>query len=452
MPQLEITNYFRQPALRNKILVTIGFVLSFRLLAQVPAFNVEQERLNELLADNAILGLVDLFAGGDVLDEFSVVAAGILPYLTAKVLVGLSVWLLPPLRRLKEKPASEEKVKLYAKIASIPLAITFAWGISHYLAKQSGLFPDGFQLFTKDSFAPTLRVLSIVTLGSIISTWMSGQISKKGIGSGSSVLLLTGSGFAFADQIKEVIKVSESASQLFQHLGLIAVTGLIMILFALVLFRSQRRVPIIYPSAARQQSRFLKTSVENHIPLPFVSGGIQPVSTAIGLFSLAQLISFLLASYAGEALAGIANWIGASSSPQSRVYWITLATMVFALVYLNNFTMLWKPFRNSEYSMAETLKRSNGAFIKGVRPGNQTQVYLEKIVAKLTLIGATTLTTITVGIPFLIHHFLDFNILVTALSLIVFVKTLQDVQSKMQADLVLQPGYYEGLLTRRRYR
>jgi preprotein translocase subunit SecY len=140
------------PTLRRRIIYTVLLVLLFRVLADIPVLNVDEERLNRLLADNPLTGVVDLFAGGEVLTHFSVVGAGIFPYLLALVLVNGATWLVPALRELRRRgEEGKKRLELYATLLTIPLAFVFAWSISHYLARQTGLFPSGIHWFTSAS-------------------------------------------------------------------------------------------------------------------------------------------------------------------------------------------------------------------------------------------------------------------------------------------------------------
>lgn len=447
-PNSGMIAYLRFPELRRRFFVTLGLLLGFRLLAQIPVFNVEQERLNELLAKNSLLGLVDLFAGGDVLNQFSIVATGILPYLTALLLIHILAWLVPPLRDLKKlNPKGRERIEFYAKLATVPLAFAFAWGLSRYLAQQTGLFPDGVNLFTAATFMPTLYVLLLMTAGSMVSAGLVGWISEWGIGSGASVILLTGSSLGFINQIRAVIHESGSTALLTRHLTVIAIAGIVVIVFGILLMRTTRRVPIEIPHSPQpQKSRlYQRISERIYLPLPLVVGGIVPVSAAVGLLTLIQFTANLLETYVGAPIAGFVRALNICSSPENGGYWLSLAGLTLIFTYLYNFSLLWQPFGKESPSIAESLRRqSHSPFIKGVRPGRDTQVYLEQIMRRITLPSAVALAALAVGLPWLVQRLFDHNVLVIVLSLIVFVKTLDEVKDRM--DVEVSNRSYDGLL------
>src|SRR5207344_817450 len=142
-------------------------LLLFRALADIPILNVDEERLEQLLADNPLVGIVDLFAGGDVLKHFSFVAAGIAPYLLALGLATAATWFVPSLRELRRQgERGKKRIEFYATVLTIPLALVFGWAISHYLALQTGLFPGHIRWFSSDSFVRSLGIVCLVTLGS----------------------------------------------------------------------------------------------------------------------------------------------------------------------------------------------------------------------------------------------------------------------------------------------
>lgn len=440
--------YVKIPELRKRFLITLGFLLSFRLLAQIPVFNVGQDQLNELLANNPLLGLIDLFAGGEVLTNFSVVAAGILPYLTALLLTNAAAWLIPPLRALrKSDKKGRERIEFHAKILTIPLAFAFAWGISHYIALETGLFPDGLRLFTADTFFPTSRVVLFITTGSILSAWMVDQISEHGIGAGSSVVLLTASSQKIVNQIRAVVDSSENAATLAQHLAMIAIGGTIIIIFGILLTKTVRRVPIIIPRVTQPTTRTFRPKVHHDMPLKLIVGGILPVSAATGILALIQFTANLLETYAGPSVGGVVQILHACTSPEFEGYWLMLAVLVIFFTYVYNFSKLWRPFGNESLSIAETLRRQ-GSFIEGIRPGRNTEAYLEQVMGRITFPSAIALAGVVVGLPCLVHSIFDSNILVTVLSLIVLVQTLDEVRNKIEVEVLIRS--YDILVERRR--
>ncbi len=166
-----ITTAWQLPDIRRRLLSTLLIVVIFRFMARVPLVNVDQAHMNQLLAGNLTLGIVDLLAGGQVLSNFSIVAAGVLPFILAQTVLTLAAIFIPALDRMirEEGSVGRERFERYVRLLSIPLALGFAWGLSEYLDRQIGLFPHGIRLFSPDSFLPSLTIITTMTAGSVFS-------------------------------------------------------------------------------------------------------------------------------------------------------------------------------------------------------------------------------------------------------------------------------------------
>jgi len=422
-----------EPDLRRRVLYTVLLLLLFRLLAAIPVLNVDEERLRQLLADNPLLGAVDLFAGGEVLTRFSVAAAGILPYLVALALVQGATWIIPRLGELRrEGDKGKKRIEFYAKLSTIPLAFIFAWAISHYLAQQTGLFPGRLRWFTSSTFFPSLKVVLLITGGSLATTWITGLITKKGVGYGESVVLLCGASLAFHKQIVDVVHESLDVGLIAVRLGFMLAGGLVVVVLSFYLTKAVRKIPLT--TGKQTSSRF--GSVDLHIPIPLNRGGILPVSAAMGLLALVQFAQGFLESNFGRGLSGWTRLDG-------DLYWIAFVCLVVLFVYICNFSQIWQPFSNEELSLAESLKRQ-WFFIPGVRPGNATEGYLCQITVRITLFGSLGLAFLAAGLPYLILRLTGQNVIMTVLSLIVVVKTVTDLRDQIQAYRPSES--YEGLI------
>lgn len=427
--------------LRHRIVYTMLLLLLFRLLAHVPVINVNEAQLNHLLANNPLIGVVDLFAGGEVLTRFSVVAAGIFPYLLALVLAKGATWVVPSLRELRRRgEQGEKRLEFFAKLLTIPLAFIFAWAISQYLAQQTGLFPGQIHWFTAASFLPSLRVVSLVTAGSLVSTGIADVITRKGIGPGHNVVLLAGSSFAFAKQIMQIVRESPHSKIAIQRLVLVAVFGLVVVVLSIFLVESVRKVPIQWPKRTPSLRSGRLPVPSSYVPFLLNSGGILPVSGAMGLLTLLQFAQVFLQSHFRGTLGAVGRALSAWATPSNGLYWITFASLIVLFTYICNFSVIWKPFSNEDLSLAEHF-RHNWYYVPGLRPGAQTEEYLSRMMARITLPGALGLAFLAAGVPYAVLRLTQQNVIVTILSLMVVVKTVEGLRDQIRVYNIKYEGF-----------
>jgi preprotein translocase subunit SecY len=433
-------------SLRRRIAYVVVLLLLFRILADIPILNVDEKRLEQLLADNPLIGVVDLFAGGDVLKHFSFVAAGLVPYLMALGIVTATTWTVPALREWQRQgETGKKRIERLATILTIPLAFVFAWAISRYLSLQTGLFPAHIRWFTADSFFPSLWIVSLVTLGSFVSTAISRLITKQNIGSGESVVLLAGSSLVFVKQVIRLVGDSPLTAPDVHRLVFLAVGGVAIFVLSVYLSAGMRQISLVTPKRATPGRS--QASYRAALPMRVNSGGVLPIAGAAGLLALLQLAGATLASHFGGAWATVAHALAGWASPDSGTYWLALAILIVMFTYVCNFARLWEPFSSDRATISEYMKM-RGDFIAGVRPGVDTEKYLARITALITLPAALGLALLGAGIPYAILVFTEQNILLVVLSLIMLVQTLDDARRRIEAHWTMES--YEGLLKRRR--
>ncbi|MBV8486306.1 MAG: hypothetical protein JO077_25945 [Verrucomicrobia bacterium] len=430
------------PKLKRRVINTILLVALFRILALIPLIHADDEKtLNKILAENPLIGVVDLFAGGEVLSHFSIVAAGLFPYLTALVLVTFVAFVLPQLRHLNESEKGKRRIETYAKWATIPIAFAFAWGLSRLLSQEIGLFPANLHLFTPGSFLPSLITISLVTLGSWFSALITGWITKWGIYDGAAVLLLIGSFISLGNRLVGVSHGWPYPPETLLRLTVIGLGVVSAAALSIFLINAIQRVKL---AAARPQGKAGRSSLE--LPLQFNCGGILPVSSALGLLFLVHVTQEFFSLHFKGPIGTVALFLGGWATPGNPWYWAVLALLVVAFTYFYNFSKLSQPFADQEISIAEQLKQ-NWIFVPGVRPGAQTEAYLSRIMSRITPVGALALVTLSVGIPFAILQVTQQDVSVLVLSVFVLVQTLDGLIHWLSARISLES--YHGLLKRR---
>jgi preprotein translocase subunit SecY len=422
--------------LRRRILYTILLVLVFRLLATVPLFNVDEEKLHELLAHNPLVASLDLLAGGDVLTSFSLVAAGIFPYLLALGLTKAATRLIPPLRELEERGESGKKrLELISQLITVPLAFAFAWGVTHYFAQETGFFPGKIRWFTGSSFFSTFGIVGAMTVGTLVTLGITTLITKKGVGSGESVLLIVGSCLGFCGQIAKILFEASDLSSAGRQLELQGAVVILVLLVCYGLIKAERRIPILSAKNPKYAGSYLPL-LPNH-------GGVLPITSAVGLFTLLKFGEIFLAAHFPEKFVGVQHGLAVLTDPARGIYWAGLAVFVVLLTYANNFSVLWKPYSDSETTLTEDF-RKKGWFIPNLRPGPPTEQYLSRMTMRLSLLGALILAFIAAGLPYLIVKFTGQNVFVTVLAVFVFIQTLQKLRPEIAVHAI--EGKYDDLL------
>jgi len=421
------------PDRRHRVLNTILLLLAFRILADIPVLNVDEERLHQLLADNPLLGLVDLLAGGEVLAHFSIVAAGIFPYLAALMIVYGATWVVPYLREQRKRGRQgEKKIEKVAKWLSVPLAFAFAYALSHYLSQQTGLFPGHIRWFTWATFFPSLWIVCLVTLGSVLSAGIANWITRKGVGAGENMVLLVGSTLVLAKQIGDMVREAPDLTHTIERLAIVVAGVAVLVALSYWLVTAERRITVEYPKRQVGSRR----APPSRLPLLLTRGGVIPVTAATGLLLLLRFAQTFVESHLWGA-----SVLGAWLTPASGWYWALLAGLIVLFTYIVNFSAIQPGLLDEDVSVAEDM-RNSGAYIPGLRPGKPTERFLNQTVARLSLVGGLGMAFLAAGIPYVILRLTQHDILITVLTLIIIVKTLEPLRAEFEAEGIMES--YDG--------
>jgi len=245
--------YLRSPEGRARLAATFWILVVFRFVAFIPSLNVDQARMNELLADNLALGVFNLFAGGEVLNNFSIVAAGIVPYVIARTLMFFLVSLIPALERLEreEGSAGRARIERLTYLLTIPIALGLAWGVSAFLNAQAGLFPGGVRLFTEATFLTTASIVVSMTAGSMFTGWLAERLTEYGIGDGPSIMVWAGACLTLVSQVRGWLAGATGAQDVPLRLITFVVVAVVVVFFGILLREGQRRIPVQYATRPR---------------------------------------------------------------------------------------------------------------------------------------------------------------------------------------------------------
>jgi preprotein translocase subunit SecY len=376
---------FRTPDLRRKLLFSLAMIAIYRLGASVPGPGVSVQAINSCLeqaqasSQRDIYSLVNLFSGGALL-RLSVFALGIMPYITASIIVQLLVVVIPRFEQLKKEGQSgQQKLTQYTRYLTIALAILQSTGIIA-LARSGQLFPSCSEsIIPSDSVWTTVVLVITLTAGTAMIMWLGELLTEKGIGNGMSVLIFT----------SIAARIPAEGGQILQTRGALVFT--VVCAFALVVIGSvvyveqaQRRIPVQY--AKRMVGRRMYGGTSTYLPLKVNQAGVIPVIFASSLLYLPQLITQLQGNSTGTVRLFFENYVIKQNSPVH-------VALYFGLIVF--FTYFYVSITFNPEERADDMKRYGG-FIPGIRPGRPTAEYLQYVLSRITLPGSIYLGLVAV--------------------------------------------------------
>jgi preprotein translocase subunit SecY len=412
---------FRLPDVRRKILFTFGLLAVYRLTAHVPVPGVNVEELRRQFANNQLLGLLDLFSGGS-LTTFSVAALGVYPYITATIVMQIMAPLIPQLSELqKEGESGRTKIGQWSRILTVPLAMLQAYAQATILSRAGIIDPSQFNLFDRASFIPTVSLVMTLTAGTMFLVWLGELITEKGIGNGISMIIFAG----IVARLPAIIVQQFASGINWLVIGVTAVVGVFMVIAIVLVNEGQRRIQVQY--ARRVRGNRVYGGGSTYIPLKVNSAGMIPLIFAMSI----MLIPGTVANTANA----VVNFFGA----QSPLYWL----LYFMLVV--GFTYFYTNVVFQQQNLPETLQKQGG-LIPGRRAGRETASYLNRILNRITLLGALFLGVVAVA-PFVLGLMTGSQQVSTTLSttgILIVVGVVLDTMKQLESQLMMRN--YEGFI------
>jgi preprotein translocase subunit SecY len=422
-----VLNAFRIPDLRRKLLYTVGLLLIFRVIAHVPVPGVDLAKLRDLFANNQLLGLLNLFSGG-ALQTFSVAAMGVYPYITASIIMQLLMPLIPQLEALsKEGEMGRNKLNQYTRVMTVPLAFLQGFGQVSLLQRSNVL--TNFNLFSKNTFLPSLGLLIALTAGTMLLVWIGELITENGIGNGISLIIFAGIVSRLPQGIGSSI-VSGSSSTNLIGLAAFAVIGLATIVGIVVVQEGQRRIPVQYSKRIRGTRMYQGQST--HIPLKVNSAGMIPLIFALSIMIFPGTLASYFTASSNTAISDFASVVvNFFNSQTGLAYWIFYFLLTVA------FTYFYTAVTFQQQNLPENLQK-NGGFIPGIRPGRPTAEYLNKVLNRITLVGALFLGLVAI-LPFFARTATNIqNLAISSTGLLIVVGVVLDTMKQMEAQMLMR--------------
>jgi preprotein translocase subunit SecY len=395
--------------------------------------------LSALFQDNELASFFNLFSGGGLRD-LGVVALGVYPYITASIVIQILVPVLPRLREIsREGEAGRQRINQYTHYLTVPVAFLQGYG-QMLIFDRSGIFTHPVSLFGDGALLTFTTVVSFVA-GTMFLVWLGELITEKGIGNGVSIIIFGGIVVSLPQLFGQGILAGDNLGGLI-FLG-IAALGMI---YLIVLFtEAQRRVPVQYGRSVFRGNRMYRQAGGTHLPLRVNSAGMIPLIFASSIMVLPGTLANYVANPASTSfLARAGNFLIVWLSPSSIAYW----ALLFVLVLLFAFFYTMVVFQQQQ--LAENLQK-NGGFIPGIRPGQPTQQYLNRVMLRITWGGAIFLGVIAV-LPFVLSQITGLqglslgnaSLLTMGTSLLIMVGVALDTMRQLEAQLLMRN--YEGFL------
>jgi preprotein translocase subunit SecY len=418
--------------LKRRLWFLLGAMVVYRIGTHIPVPGINANVLDELFRgqQGGILGLLNVFSGG-ALSRFSIFALGIMPYISASIIMQLCTAIVPSLEALKKEGQSgQRKITQYTRYATVGLSFFQAFAISAALEAQPGLVIEPGLAF---------RLVSTITLvtGTMFIMWLGEQITERGLGNGISLIIFAGIAAGLPRAIGQTLEQGRTGA--YSWLLIIGIAALVVVVTAFVVFMERALRKILVNYAKRQVGNKVYQGQSSHLPLKINMSGVIPPIFASSII----LFPATLAQWAGTGEGTI--WIrdlAATLAPGQPVHEILYAA---AIIF---FCFFYTALQYNPKETADNLKKS-GAFIPGYRPGDQTAKYLEKITLRLTLIGSIYLV-IVCFIPNFLIAWKNVPFYFGGTSLLIIVVVTMDFMTQVQAYLMSQQ--YESLLRKANFK
>ncbi len=371
--------------IRRKILFTFFVIALFRILAHIPVPGVNIEILKQFLSQSEILGLFDIFSGG-ALRNFSIVTLGVGPYINAQIVFQLLTMVIPSLEELsKEGEYGREKLNMYTKLATVPLALLQGYGM-YFLLNRSEI------LTFNDPLSIVLLLLTLLG-GTMLLTWIGDLVTEHGLGNGISILIFVG---IISQLPNAVLNFTFGFTSAYVMSILFVLFSLLIVLGVVLVNEGTRNIGIEYGRRGNNSSK-----VTNYLPIKVNQAGVIPIIFAVSLVSVPSLVAGPLQASGNAVLTAIGDFLFLYIHSESVLYNI----LYFALVF--SFTFFYTFIQFDPEKIADDVKK-RGGFIPGIRPGKSTERHLKGVIVRLTFWGALFLGLIAI-LPYIMGSILGFS-------------------------------------------
>ena len=412
---------FKVKELRNKILIVLGLLVAYRVLAAIPIPGVNAQALQNYFNSNQLLGFLNFFSGGG-LANLSVVMLGVGPYITSTIVMQLMTIIFPEMY-YEEGARGQAKFNQYSRLLTVPFAFVQSYGFLSLLMSQGVIpHPDAFDL---------IRNVIVITCGSMLALWLGELITEEKVGNGISLIILAGI-LARIPQSVGTAFASYTAQLLTSYVGFLVV-GLLLIAGVVYLNEGERKIPVAY--ARRVRGTKMYGGAQSYLPLKVNQAGMIPLIFAISVLLFPQFLATIIALFS-------ASWgLKVSAFAQAFVanqLWYGI--FYFLLVFI--FTYFYTAITFNPEEVAKNLQQSGG-FVPGIRPGENTEKFFHGVVNRITFFGAAFLGLIAI-LPIIVQSITGVSVLtISGTALLIVVAVALETMRMVDSQLTVRE--YEGI-------
>ena len=430
-----------QPDIRQKLFFTFAILVLFRFTSNLPVPGIDTSQLDRIFRDSTVLGFMNIFSGG-ALQNMSVAAMGVYPYITSSIVMQLMVPIVPTLQALsKEGEQGRKQINIYTHWMTVPMAFVQGYGQLILVQSQGGI--QGIEL-TGPNALPTLSAIITMTGGTMFVVWLGELISEKGIGNGISVLIFAGiiAGLPQFVAGRLYTGTGEGVTTTF----ILAILMTALVAYIVFFQEAQRKIPVQYSKSVFRSGRMYRQSGQTHIPLKVNTTGMIPLIFAFSIIICPAYLGSILETSSSSTLANFGDFLKSAFNPDNPGYW------AFVFVTVLVFTFFYTMVVFQQQNVAENMQRQGG-FVPGIRPGRPTEQYINRVLIRITWGGAFFLGTVAVA-PFVISHIVGASALggggrtaafgITSSGLIIIVGVVLDTMRQIEAQLLMRQ--YEGFI------
>ena len=411
------------PELRNKILLVLGILIVYRLIASVPIPAIDIDKIKSFTESNQIFGLLDIFSGGGF-SNFSLVALGVSPYITSSIIMQLFTMVIPSLNKLYKEEGEQGRqiFNQYTRMLTLPLAIVQSMSTLTLLRSQS--------IIQDITSLQVITVIALMTAGSMGLMWLGELITNQKVGNGISLIIFAGIISSFPTTISQFF-LNFSRSDMPLYLLYIAIT--ISVIYSIIFItEGQRNIPISYSKKSR--GALVNTQVDTYLPIKVNQAGVMPIIFAVSLVLFPQVIANLLLQSNVDWIKRIASNINTFLSNQ-----LAYASIYFFLVLI--FTYVYTTIVFEPKAVSENLQKQGG-FVTGIRPGEKTAQYLQYVSNIIFVFVAIFLGLIAV-LPFIMTGFTgNQSLAIGGTSLLIVVSVILETMKQIESQIIVRDYDY----------